>query len=55
MPKSPLEGIRVLDWTAWQAGPIATALMADMGAEVIKIEPPQGEPGRGMLKMYGAD
>jgi CoA:oxalate CoA-transferase len=26
-----------------------------MGAEVIKIEPPEGEPGRGMLKMYGAD
>ena len=49
----PLEGIRVLDWTAWQQGPIAAALLADMGAEVIKIEPPEGEPGRGMLRMYG--
>jgi len=54
MPK-PLEGIRVLDWTAWQQGPIASALLADMGAEVIKIEPPEGEPGRGMLRMYGRD
>ena len=30
-PKKPLQGIRVLDWTAGQAGPIATSLMADMG------------------------
>jgi crotonobetainyl-CoA:carnitine CoA-transferase CaiB-like acyl-CoA transferase len=49
----PLEGIRVLDWTAWQQGPIAGALLADMGAEVIKIEPPEGEPGRGLIRMYG--
>jgi crotonobetainyl-CoA:carnitine CoA-transferase CaiB-like acyl-CoA transferase len=53
MPK-PLEGIRVLDWTAWQQGPVAAVLLADMGAEVIKIEPPEGEPGRGLLRMYGA-
>ena len=51
--KRPLEGYRVLDWTAFQQGPIAACLLADMGADVIKIEPPQGEPARGLIRMYG--
>ena len=41
-----LEGIRVLDFTRHQQGPFATLLLADMGAEVIKVEPPGGESGR---------
>ena len=44
----PLEGIRVVDLSIGQMGPAATALLADMGAEVIKVESRRGDPGRGV-------
>lgn len=42
----PLEGLKVLDFTQNLPGPYATSLLASMGAEVIKVEPPRGDPAR---------
>jgi crotonobetainyl-CoA:carnitine CoA-transferase CaiB-like acyl-CoA transferase len=43
-----LDGILVLDFTHWIAGPYAGLFLADMGAEVIKVEPPEGAEERRM-------
>jgi crotonobetainyl-CoA:carnitine CoA-transferase CaiB-like acyl-CoA transferase len=48
-----LEGIRVLDLSMFLPGPHLTATMADHGADVIRIEPPGGEPARAIGKMEG--
>jgi len=52
VPK-PLDGIRILEWGIFHAGPGATAILADLGAEVIKIEQPGlGDPIR-LLSRFG--
>lgn len=43
LPQSPLTGVRVVEFCSTAAGPFCSMLLADMGAEVIKIEPPNGD------------
>ena len=47
---SPLEGIRVVEFANFAAAPSAAAIMADLGAEVIKVEAIGGDPIRGLMK-----
>ena len=42
----PLEGIRVVELGVWVAGPGAAGILADWGADVVKVEPPAGDPAR---------
>jgi crotonobetainyl-CoA:carnitine CoA-transferase CaiB-like acyl-CoA transferase len=48
--QSPLEGVRVVEIANWAAAPSAGALLAEFGAEVIKVEPPTGDGMRGLMQ-----
>ena len=51
----PLEGVKVVELGVWIAGPAAGGVLADWGADVVKIEPPEGDPSRRFGKMLGDD
>jgi crotonobetainyl-CoA:carnitine CoA-transferase CaiB-like acyl-CoA transferase len=51
----PLEGIKVIELGVWVAGPAAGGILADWGADVIKIEPPTGDPARTFGRMLGIE
>ncbi len=51
----PLEGINVVELGVWVAGPAAGGILADWGADVIKVEPPAGDPARMFGRMLGCD
>ncbi len=53
MGKGMLDGVRILDFSHVYFGPYATMILADMGAEVLKVEPPWGEINRLGNKLYG--
>ena len=54
-PTGPLRGVKVVELGVWVAGPAAGGILSDWGADVLKIEPPSGDPARGFQKMLGGD
>ncbi|MGI9321959.1 MAG: CoA transferase, partial [Pseudomonadales bacterium] len=53
MTTGPLTGIKVIDVSSVLSGPVSTVLLADQGADVIKVEPPSGDIVRRMGSIKG--
>jgi crotonobetainyl-CoA:carnitine CoA-transferase CaiB-like acyl-CoA transferase len=51
----PMDGVRIVELGVWVAGPAAGGVLADWGADVVKIEPPTGDPARTFQRMLGGD
>ncbi|MBA7565235.1 Cinnamoyl-CoA:phenyllactate CoA-transferase [subsurface metagenome] len=49
----PLDGVRVVEITMFQQGPVCGTKLGDLGADVIKVEPTSGDPGRGFMRIIG--
>ena len=52
-PPRPFDGLKVLDCASYIAGPAAATMLSDFGADVVKIEPPAGDPLRTMYQLPG--
>jgi len=49
----PLDGVKVVELTMFQQGPVCGSKLGDLGADVIKVEPPTGDPARGFMRIIG--
>jgi len=53
MRPGPLNGVRVIELGVWVAGPACGGVLADWGADVVKVEPPEGDPQRNVFGVLG--
>ncbi len=51
----PLDGVRIVEVAGWMAAPGAAAMLSDLGADVVKVEPLRGDPMRGVTRQPEAD
>lgn len=51
----PLDGVKVVEITMFQQGPVAGMRLGDLGADVIKVEPKSGDPARGFMRIIGME